>query len=71
MKPVLGRIFFLLKPFANRHRNSATPTLHPMAKRKFPDNQRKCKVRINIRRFEQITLKSQEWGFEVFTHCLN
>lgn len=32
---------------------------------------RKCKVRINVQRFESIRLSLPIYGFEVFQHSLN
>lgn len=32
---------------------------------------RKCRIRINLKRFESIILTNEGWGFREFTHCLN
>lgn len=40
-------------------------------KKKPSFNIRKCKIRINIKKFENIQLTRQIWGFEHFHHNLN
>ncbi|MFN0031800.1 MAG: hypothetical protein ACKVOR_06550 [Flavobacteriales bacterium] len=42
-----------------------------MNKKKSSYSSRKCKVRINIRKFESILMTSRLWGFQEFLHCLN
>jgi hypothetical protein len=42
-----------------------------MNKKKFTRVSKKCKVRINLKRFENIRLHIKEWGFDDFSHCLN
>lgn len=32
---------------------------------------KRCKVRINIKKFESIHLYSRKYGFRMFGHCLN
>jgi len=34
-------------------------------------NDRRCKIRINIKRFEAIQLSENDWGYPTFYHCLN
>jgi hypothetical protein len=34
-------------------------------------NDRRCKIRINIKRFEAIQLSETDWGYPTFYHCLN
>lgn len=34
-------------------------------------NDRRCKIRINIKRFEAIQLNENDWGYPTFYHCLN
>ena len=40
-------------------------------KKKPSYNDRRCKVRINIKRFEAIQLNETDWGYATFYHCLN
>jgi hypothetical protein len=40
-------------------------------KKKHTPRVRKCKVRINLKKFESIRLALPEYGYQVFLHCLN
>ncbi|MFY8137540.1 MAG: hypothetical protein ACOVMR_05520 [Flavobacteriales bacterium] len=40
-------------------------------KKKFTPPYKKCKVRINVKKFENIQVISHLWGIKDFQHCLN
>lgn len=44
---------------------------HPVMKKRNTPRLRKCKIRINLRKFESIRMTFPSYGFEVFLHCLN
>jgi len=40
-------------------------------KKRPPFPEKRCKVRINLKRFENIIMMKKEWGFNQFLHSLN
>ncbi len=40
-------------------------------KKKPSYNIRRCRIRINIQKFENMLITNPDWGFGVFTHNLN
>jgi|GEM_PF-944759 len=42
-----------------------------MKDKKRTPNLRKCKIRINVQKFESIRMSLPVYGFEQFQHCLN